>query len=113
MQRYRGAKKLYGSEIDFIEAVEIFYREKYGGGNEEDESELQKLLVFAREEKEAMQKELLVVLENIRVLEEQEMSTSKELDAINKEIGDNIEGTAIIISLLLAFRPTQTLTNLT
>ena len=113
LQRYRGAKKLYGSEIDFIEAVEIFYREKYGGGNEEDESELQKLLVFAREEKEAMQKELLVVLENIRVLEEQEMSTSKELDAINKEIGDNIEGTAIIISLLLAFRPTQTLTNLT
>ena len=92
---FREAESLFLRRIGLIGQVEVFYREKYGGGNDEDEKELQEVLQFQRERIEKNRKEMSLVRDNILLLEEEEMSLSKELDATNKEICDNDEGMTI------------------
>ena len=87
----RKYESLQERQIKLIEDNEVFNCEKYGLSKDA----LPQELLQARLNREKLQRELPVIRENIRVLEEQEMSTSKELDAINKEIDDNVKGMGI------------------
>ena len=89
----RVADSLLIRKIGFCEEVEVFYRKQYGGGDEENDKELEKLLEFQREWIGKHQKELSVVRENIRGLEDELMSFSDQLDVVNKEIETHYEGT--------------------
>ena len=88
-------------QIGLVEEVEVFHLEKVGGGNEEEERKLQKVLLFFREQKEEYQKQLSTVRENIRVVEEEELSIDEQLDAINKLMDSYGEGTTIALNLYL------------
>ena len=69
-------------QIHHHEEREVFYREKYAG----DKTVLHQQLLKLRESNEISHKCLLQARENIHVNEEQQLSTSKELDAINAEL---------------------------
>ena len=69
-------------QIHHYEECEVFYREKYA----DDETVLHQQLLKLRESEKRSHKCLLQARENIRVNEEQQLSTSKELDAINAEL---------------------------
>ena len=86
---------LLSRDIDLIEEEEAFYREKYGGGNEEDERKLQKALNVSRKEKKENQQLILETRKEIRELEDEEILYSKNLDAINQEMEGHDEGTVI------------------
>ena len=77
---------LFVRHVGSLEEFEVFYREKYAG----DELALTR----TRESIELAQKELVKVRVNIRGNEEQQLSKSKELDAINAALGSNDKGSA-------------------
>ena len=108
---YREKESLFLRRIGIFEEVEVFYREKTGCGKDEDDSKLQELLRLCREQCELYQKDLLAMRENIRVVEEEEMSTRKELDAIDMKVDDNDKGVSLLQPLLVIL--TQTNPNLT
>ena len=101
MLHFQEAESLCMRQIGLVEEVEVFHLEKVGGGNEEEERKLQKVLLFFREQKEEYQKQLSTVRENIRVVEEEELSIDEQLDAINKLMDSYGEGTTIALNLYL------------
>ena len=89
------AEIMWAPQIILIKEVEVFYGEKYGGGNEEDEMELQKLLLNQQDQKEKLQKWQQLVQKNLRVFDEEEEATNKELDTLNNQIESHYKGKSL------------------
>ena len=90
MLRSRGFESLSAQRIGFDEEREVFYREKYAG----DERALQEQLLRLQEDKKQIKIILLQAREQIRIDKERQLLTSKELDAINAELGSHDKDTA-------------------
>ena len=88
--KWRGAESLCLRQICLIEKRDIFYRKKYAG----DEAALQQKLVSVQKDQKRVQRGLVKARKSIRSFEERHMLASKELDAINAELGINDEDTA-------------------
>ena len=86
----RGLESLSAQRIGLYEEREVFYREKYAG----DETALQEQLLRLQESKNKGKNLLLQILKDLRDYEERQVLISKELDAINAELGSNDKGTA-------------------
>ena len=86
----RDQESMCQRQIHHHEELEVFYRETYAG----DKTVLHQQLLKLRESNEISHNSLLHTRESIRFNEEQQLSLSKELDAINAEIGSNDKDTA-------------------
>ena len=87
--KFQMAKILYQRDVSVCAEFEMFYGGKYDdGGSEECFEEA----IRSKESKEKYQRSLLELLEDVGVLEEEQISLSEELNVVNKEIDDNIEG---------------------
>ena len=77
-------------QLGLLEEREVLWREKYAG----DKTVLHQQLLTLREPKEMAEKSLREGRERIRVNEEQQLTVSKELDAINAELNSNDKDSA-------------------
>ena len=82
----RNVEALFLRDICLDEECEAFYLDQCNDENEDDESVLQEALKHTRDYKEEIQKLHLDSLEQIRILEEEVITTNQLLDEINKEI---------------------------
>ena len=87
------AEILYTREIGLYEEFEVYHREQHAvGGNEVS---LDDALQYGVE-KEKVQQKFQQWREDVRVLEEEKISLGEELNALNKEINDTVEGTVVV-----------------
>ena len=92
---------LFVRHVGLLEEFEVFYREKYAG----DELALQEQLTRTRESAEQAQKGLMKARKDICGYEEQQLSKSKELDAINAVLGSNDKGSSTTTTPVTATTP--------